>query len=99
MARHDVFAGRSGSSYLLDVQAGLLDHLQTRVVVPLLPAAAAPPPIRKLHPAFEIDGHKLVMATHLIATVPVSELGEMRFSLAGHRDDIVGALDMLFLGF
>ncbi|CAM5488719.1 hypothetical protein ATER59S_03414 [Aquamicrobium terrae] len=39
------------------------------------------------------------MATHLIATVPVRDLGEVRFNLARHRDDIVGALDMLFQGF
>ncbi|MGP2494087.1 CcdB family protein [Mesorhizobium sp. PUT5] len=99
MGRYDVFAGRSGGGYLLDVQAGLLDHFQTRVVVPLIPAAAAPPAMRRLHPVFEIEGRRLVMATHLIATVPVRDLGEVRFNLARHRDDIVGALDMLFQGF
>jgi len=55
--------------------------------------------MRRLHPVFEIEGRRLVMATHLIATVPVRDLGEVRFNLARHRDDIVGALDMLFQGF
>ncbi|TPK77173.1 plasmid maintenance protein CcdB [Mesorhizobium sp. B2-4-15] len=99
MARHDVFAGRVEGSYLLDVQSDLLDNFKTRAVVPLLPVATVPPPMRKLHPVFEINGRKLVMATHLIATVPASELGESRMNLAKHHDDIIAALDMLFQGF
>jgi toxin CcdB len=99
MPRYDVFAGRIEGNYLLDVQSDLLDNFKTRLVVPLLPAATVPPPMRKLHPTFEINGRKLVMATHLIATVPASELGESRLNLTKHHDDIVAALDMLFQGF
>ncbi|AGB43820.1 CcdB family protein [Mesorhizobium sp. CO1-1-7] len=99
MPRYDVFAGRVEDNYLLDVQSDLLDNFKTRVVVPLLPVATVPPPMRKLHPIFEINGRKLVMATHLIATVPASELVESRLNLAKHHDDIVAALDMLFQGF
>ena len=99
MARYDVFAGRVEGNYLLDVQSDLLDNFKTRVVVPLLPAATVPPPMRRLHPIFEVNGRKLVMATHLIATVPASELGESRLNLTKHHEDIVAALDMLFQGF
>ena len=99
MPRYDVFAGRIEGNYLLDVQSDLLDNFKTRVVVPLLPVATVPPPMRKLHPTFEINGRKLVMATHLIATVPASKLGESRLNLTKHHDDIVAALDMLLQGF
>ena len=99
MPRYDVFAGRIEGNYLLDVQSDLLDNFKTRVVVPLLPVATVPPPMRKLHPTFEINGRKLVMATHVIATVPASELGESRLNLTKHHDDIVAALDMLLQGF
>jgi toxin CcdB len=99
MPRYDVFASRTEGNYVLDVQSDLLDNFKTRVVVPLLPAASVPPPMRKLHPIFEINGRKLVMATHLIATVPARELGESRLNLTKHHDDIVAALDMLFQGF
>jgi toxin CcdB len=99
MARYDVFLGPAAGSYLLDVQTDLIDHLRTRVVVPLLPVATTPPPVRKLNPTFEIGGHKFVMATHLIATVPTAELGDSRINLVKHHDQIVGALDMLFQGF
>ncbi|TGQ30474.1 MULTISPECIES: CcdB family protein [unclassified Mesorhizobium] len=99
MARYDVFAGRVEGSYLLDVQSDLLDEFETRVVIPLLPVTTTPLPMRKLHPIVEINGRKLVMATHLIATVPTEELGESRLNIVRHHDDIVAALDMLFQGF
>ncbi|MER9135271.1 CcdB family protein [Mesorhizobium sp. M0830] len=99
MPRYDVFGDHLDGRYLLDVQSELLDYFKTRAVVPLLPIATVPPPMRKLHPIFEINGRKLVMATHLIATVPASELGESRLNLMKHHDDIVAALDMLFQGF
>ncbi|GLS39642.1 plasmid maintenance protein CcdB [Mesorhizobium tianshanense] len=99
MARYDVFAGRGEGSYLLDVQSDLLDDFGTRAVIPLLPITMSPPPMRKLHPVIEINGRKMVMATHLIATVPAEELGESRLNIARHHDDIVAALDMLFQGF
>ena len=81
MARYDVFAGPADGSYLLDVQTDLIGQLKTRVVVPLLPAASAPPPIARLNPIFEIGGRKVVMATPLLAAVPSAELGESRASL------------------
>ena len=99
MARYDAFAGHLEDGYLLDVQTELLDHLRTRVVVPLLPLAETPAPIRKLNPVFEMGGRKLVMATQFIATLPVARLGESRFSLAAHQEQIEGALEMLFQGF
>jgi toxin CcdB len=55
--------------------------------------------MRKLHPVFDINGRKMVMTTHLIATVAATELGENRTNLTSHHDDIVAALDMLFQGF
>jgi toxin CcdB len=99
MARYDVFAGPVDGSYLLDVQTNLIDQLRTRVIVPLLPTASAPPPIGRLNPVFEIAGRKVVMATPLLAAVPLGELGEARANLAAHHEAIVAALDMLFQGF
>lgn len=99
MARYDLFAGPYEGSYLLDVQSDLLDHLKSRVVVPLLPAAEVPPPVRRLNPVFEIGGRNVVMATHLIGAVAVSELGERHANLVKHHEEVVAALDMLFQGF
>lgn len=99
MARYDVYAGRGQAGYLLDVQTDLIDHLKTRIVVPLLPAGSTPPAVRRLHPLFDIAGKSHVMATPLMASVPIEELGERRTTLSKYHDDIVAALDMLFQGF
>ena len=99
MARFQLFGNPGSRGYLLDVQSDLIDIAKTRVVVPLLPARRTPPAIARLHPVFSIGGQDHVMATHLIATVPVSVLAEPRGDLSEHRDAITAALDMLFQGF
>lgn len=101
MPRLDVYPmpGKEMSGYLVDVQAGLLDHLGTRVVVPLLPRAAAPEPIRELNPVFEINGEAHVMLTQAIASIPTRELRRPVSSLDHHHDDITRALDILLIGY
>jgi toxin CcdB len=99
MARYDLFSSIDAEGYLLDVQTGLLDHLKTRVVIPLLPAETTPAPIMRLNPIFEIGGRRYVLATQLLSAVPVQELTRREHSLSTHHDQIVAALDMLFQGF
>jgi len=100
MARFDVHpmpGGRPGA--LLDVQADLLDHLRTRVVVPLLPREGAPPPVRDLNPVFEVQGVALVMVAQAVVAVPVRALGRPVGSLRQEADAIIRALDVLLTGF
>ena len=99
MARYDLYRLGEQGGYLLDVQTDLIDRLQTRVVVPLLPAGSTPPPVRRLNPVFNIGGNRYVMATPLLASVPVAELEPSQANLSMHHDQIVAALDMLFQGF
>jgi toxin CcdB len=99
MARFDVYPNPSGSGYLLDVQASLLDHLNTRVVVPLLPAAAAPAPAATLNPAFRIAESEVLMLTQFMAAVPTKILRQPVLNLDARRDEIVAAMDLLFQGF
>jgi len=99
MAKYDVFRRRSGAGYLLDCQADLLSQLNTRFVVPLLPARAAPKPAARLNPVFELEGESYVMATQFAAAVPVAELGERAASLGDRDTVILNALDMLISGF
>ena len=102
MARYDVFANPDAGSdavFLLDVQSELLDGLDTRMVVPLLRAAAYPKPARRLHPVFSVAGESVVMTTHLMSSVHRSELTDCIGSLADEHDRIIEALDLLFQGF
>lgn len=97
MARFDFYTVPEG--YLLDIQSNLTRGLGTRVVVPLVEAPRSPNPTRKLHPAFEIDGRRFVMATHLMTAVSEQELRRKAGSLDEHYDRIISAIDMVFNGF
>jgi toxin CcdB len=96
--RDHVYVNLLGPQRLLDVQADLLRHLSTRVVVPLLPVASAPATIARLNPMFEIDGERYVMMTNQIAAVQAKELGAVVVSLAEHHAEITAAIDILLTG-
>ena len=83
----------------MDVQADLLDRLNTRVVVPLLPIDEAPMPAGSLNPVFEVKGEQVVMATQFLASIPRAILKEPAADLADRFVEIGNALDMVFQGF
>lgn len=99
MPRLDLYRPGGGAALLLDVQHASLDHLRTRVVVPLLPPAEVPRPIRDLHPIFTIDGDRYLLATQLLSAVGRRELGKPVGNLETHRDAVTKALDVLLTGF
>ncbi len=98
MSRYRAYQNPDGAGALLDVQADLMGHLNTCVVVPLLPLDAAPKPARVLNPIFEIAGAPHVMATQFIAAVPRRMLLNEVVNLQDHAHEIVSALDCLFQG-
>ncbi|MEY2839248.1 MAG: hypothetical protein RJB60_1547 [Pseudomonadota bacterium] len=98
MPRFSVYANPEGPGYLMDVQANLLSHLNTRMVVPLLPQTSAPTPARTLNPLFEIDGLACVMVTQFMAAVPQKMLSAKVLSVEDRAHDVVAALDCLFQG-
>jgi len=99
MAQYDVYANPFGEGYLLDIQTDLLDHLDTRVVIPPPPTENAHKKAGALSPSFEIDRHSCVLATQLIATIPASSLKSPVCSIENKFAEITGALDFLFQGF
>ncbi len=85
---------------LLDIQSDLIGALETRVVVPLVPAG--PKGVRAmtvLMPTLDIDGRTYTMCTPQMAGVPRSEVGAEVADLAPHRHEIVAAIDLLISGF
>ncbi len=98
MAQFDVWRMRKGGLLVLDCQADLLEALNTRVVVPLIPLADAPRPARNLNPVFEIDGARYYLATQQLSAVELKELGGKAGSLAAQRREITNALDFLLTG-
>ena len=98
MARFDVYANRSGPGYLLDVQADLIQKLNTRMVVPLLPDGIAPAGAVRLNPGFAVQGGQVLMVTQFMAAVPAGELTDLVASLANQSDAIFAAIDFLHHG-
>ena len=99
MAKYDVYPNPGGGGFLLDVQADLLDGLNTRAVVPLIPMQAAPVPAKRLNPVFQIDGMPYVMVTQFLAAVPVSVLKSPVANLKAQFSEVTVAIDMLIQGF
>ena len=98
MARFDIYANPTVAGYLLDVQADLLDGLNTRLVVPLMPVGAAPPAAKWLNPIFDIQSERYTMVTQFLSAVPTSILKSPVASLAHYDTDITRALDMALTG-
>lgn len=98
MAQFDVYASAFGGGLLLDCQADLLSHLNTRLVAPLLPPDRAPRPAGGLNPTFEIAGERYVMVTQYAGAVELREMGPKVATLAGHAREIMNALDVLLTG-
>jgi toxin CcdB len=99
MARFDVYQLQPSGTLVLDCQADLLSDLQTRFIIPLLPATNSPKAADRLNPIFDINGNEMVLFPQFAATVNMRELGNSIYSLANADAQIFAAIDMLVSGF
>ena len=97
MAQYGVYRTAEGG-LLLDCQTDLLEHLNTRLVVPLLPPDVAPQPAEFLNPRFVIQNAPCIMVTQFAASVPATELQTPVADLSAEHFIIQRALDMLLTG-
>lgn len=98
MPQFDVYDLSGDSVLVVDIQSDLLDPLNTRVVIPLLPEGGTLTPAKRLNPIFKIENENRILGTQFLASVSVSELRTPITSLAEARDEITAALDMLYQG-
>lgn len=99
MVQFDVYQLRPEFDLVVDCQTDLLSHLPRRFVVPLLPERdSGLQSLGRLTPVFEVNGESVILAVPMAGTVPTRELGSPIASLAGERDRIVAAIDMLITG-
>ena len=96
MAQFDVH--RLASGIVVDCQSSLLEAIDSRFVVPLVPAESALVAAQRLNPVFQIDGASYVMLTQAAGAVRRRELGPVVTSLSEHSFEITGALDVLITG-
>lgn len=102
MARFDVYRfAAKAAPLVVDVQADVLEDLASRVVVPLAPVRQAQKEaLPRLKPRIVVDGKDYILMTTDLAALPRARLGPWVGNIeAEHRDDIVNALDFLFVGF
>lgn len=102
MARFDVYRFDARAAPLVvDVQADVLEDLASRVVVPLAPVrSAGKEALPRLKPRIVVEGKDYVLMTTDIAALPRARLGRRVGNIeVQHRDDIINALDFLFVGF
>jgi toxin CcdB len=98
MAQFDFYPQRGGPGYWLDCQTELLDEIETRFVIPLIPLEFAPEPIRQLNPVFDLDGVPCALLAQQAGPIPRAELKQAAGSLSGFRYEIINALDFLISG-
>lgn len=99
MARFDVYANPDGKGFLVDVQADLMSHLNSRLVIPLVPSGVAPTPMKVLNPIFQIEDATYLMLTQQMAAVSVQMLKRVVLNVNARRGEVVAAIDLLLQGF
>jgi toxin CcdB len=104
VAQWDVYANpsikaRADFPFLVDVQNNLLSDLSTRFVVPLAADAAADPRLpRRLSPAFEIKGQRVLAVPFEAGPVDSSVLRRPVVSLRDQAHLLTDALDTVISG-
>jgi toxin CcdB len=104
MKQFDVVANpfprsRERQPFLVALQSDLLVRTLDTVVVAPLERAGSGTFADRLNPRIEVEGQPLVLVAQELVTVRKSVLGNPRASIAGDRDAIIAALDLLFTGF
>ena len=105
MAQFDVYPNSNANSkalypYLVDIQSGLLDDLNTRLVVPLADAfKLKQASIKGLTPVLTLDNQPLILMTPHLSSMPTTKLLQPCGSIKHLRSDILAAIDLSITGF
>lgn len=104
MAQFDFYANTDSATnktypYFVDIQNGLLDALNSRVVIPLTPVGKNGSVFpANLCPIIDIKNKKYALLAHQLSSVPVGLLKKKEGSLQINRNEIVAAIDFLVTG-
>ncbi len=104
MAQFDVYVKpskqtQSAYPFILDMQNALIDHIATRIVVPLAHARKfRNEEMKGLTPRIEFNGDELMIMIPQIASIPAKVLNQPIGTLKHLRDEIIAALDFAITG-
>lgn len=80
------------------LQSDVAETGPDRIVAPLVPRARIPGTAGRLTPHVQVGGADHVVLVPSLTAVRAADLRGARGDLAAHRDDLIAALDLLFLG-
>lgn len=80
------------------LQSDLADTGSERLVAPLALRARIAVTTPRLAPIVSVGGSEYLVLVPRLAALPAASLRDLRGQLVRHRDAIVAALDLLFLG-
>lgn len=89
---------RRAFPFVAILQSDLADTGSDWIVAPLVPASRIPGVAGRLMPIVKVKGADYALIVPRLAAVPIAELRAIKDSLSAHRNEIVAALDLLFLG-
>ena len=103
MSQYDVFENpipraRGAFPFVTILQSELADTGRDRMVAPLVARARMPGVSGRLTPIVKVLNVEHVLLVPRMAPVGIAELRGVKDQLAPYRDEIVAALDFLFLG-
>ncbi|MBN2735623.1 MAG: CcdB family protein [Spirochaetales bacterium] len=104
MAQYQVYENLSPNSkkvypYLIDVQATILNDLETRIVIPLATKEKFGKGIVKnLNPIIKINKKDYVLLTQQMAGIPCNQIGSSVCDCLSIRQDVLSAIDFLITG-
>lgn len=103
MAQLDVFVNpipqaRRAYPLVAVLQSDIADTGRERIVAPLVPRARLAGTTGRLTPHVKVSGVEHVLLVPRLSAIAAADLRELRGQLGGHRNEIVAALDFLFLG-
>jgi toxin CcdB len=103
MRQFDLFRNPDAASarrrpFLVILQSDLLNVIDTVVVAPLAPASRTKL-VPRLVPVINIAGVDHAILVHDLAAIARSQLKRPMGTAASKRDELLAALDLVFLGF
>jgi toxin CcdB len=103
VSQYDVFdnpipRARSAFPFVTILQSELADTGRDRMVAPLVARAGIPGVSGRLTPIVRVLGVEHVLLVPRMAPVGIADLRGVKDQLGSYRDEIVAALDFLFLG-
>jgi toxin CcdB len=103
VSQYDVFENpipraRRAFPFVTILQSELADTGRDRIVAPLVARTRMPRVSGRLTPIVKVLGVEHVLLVPRMAPVAVTDLRAMKDQLGSYRNEIVAALDFLFLG-